>query len=1720
MKIKKRILVIVLAAILLVSTILIFPIDNKNGEGGPFGSLGLGHEIQAAERSFGAAATPIAGITSAEIPLSAAEIGEILDSHTPREGFILAPTMFGLTGVETTSQFLLRTPVSFEEELPQITLDGGFATSIIRKNENTFLITPTVNLLPNSVYIFRLIREGASDIIWAFQTTIRFEVESVFPRHQATNVPVETGIEIDFSFGDAPDISEFFNIYPRVEGQFIKRGATAIFAPTNPLDYGQIYTVTLAPGIYLPGTTQVITTPLQFSFETTIEAHVRQQNNQQQRSMMSFSNWYAEFPTFAAPSISFWLSVPREMARPAINLEVFYISCQEQAIRKISHFALSPHWSIAWRNLNYFNVSDFTRIYSTTITQANTNEFGWSETYTFRNNLPAGFYIVRSTVNDLTSYMFIQITDTAVQIVADDNRALVWINDMNTGRPAANAQVFDPISGQVFAAAEYGIAVVERDLRHRDYLIIQTGDKESVVFINSAAFQSFFGGWDSWHWGSDWYFDSHSSWMPSSQAGNNQYWAALQLDRTLFQRNDTLNLWGFVQNRRTDENISHVTAVLTENNWWRSSQGRDTLHTQNFSVNYGAYHGEIHLPHLDPGTYRLAIFHGDILLSSTFFTVMDYVTPPYQLTVEASHRAIFAGEEITLTARTEFFEGTPVPDLAISYSFWGQNLQPQTWGQEGRTNSEGVLEIIAIPTPSNASIQGESRLNFSAEATLPEIGRVFQEASARVFVNDIHLSPRASRSGQDANLFVDVRNITLERINNNTATHWGDFLDTPAAGQRINVEIFEIYWERVRDGEFYDHINRRVVPRYRHIRHERLLETFETTTNANGHAEANFQVPNREFASYQARLTTTDGNGRQMHHTVFIGRNFTSFHNAAQEGLFLYGANEEGYGVGDMVELVVMEGLEAAIGNILFVVVQNGILSYHIGQNPLNFTFSPEHAPNVRVFAFHFNGHTYHTNWAMSQRLQFNTAGRELNIEITTCQEAYRPGDLATFTLRVTDMQGNPRAANINMSLVDEALFALRDYSVDTLASLFSNISDSLRLSMATHHTFESSGLTRAETEVASPGAAGGSDMAMDSIATSYDAEDSQIRQQFEDTAIFASLRTNAQGIATFTAPLPDNITSWRITASAISEDLYAGNIVQNLRVTLPMFLHSVLGHIFLVGDAPYIGVNAYGTSLLGGEEVLFEVWRQEYPQDIRRAIGTAFARINIPLWEKTAEGFGEILVRATVAGYSDTILHSYQVLSSHRKVDMATFYEVAVGTSFAVNPGGLTNITFTDQGRGQFLHTLLSLRHTWRSGVRIEGLVARREAYALIAAHFPDIGLSNINNGFNILSYQVPSGGIAVLPHGDADLAATVLMLPFILNDINIPAMHRYLWGIAETSTTDSKMLALYGLALMGEPALLELQRYAALGNLSPRNAAYVALGLAALGELEAAHGLYQAHLAPHIQWIAPYYRINVGTNRANILEATSLAALLAAQLGLPEALGLHNYATRHQPHSLLMNIERLLFISHEIENHTNTRASITYTLFGETIVRNLAYGGQFTLRIPAQNIHEFSIIDITGEVGAVSIARVPLEDIETVESDIIIQREFFTPGSNTPTTTFNQGDLVRVQITITYPTNAFRGTYLITDFLPAGLVHVPNSARVDQSEHTHSRHIHAATDGQRITFFDTNTHLNNRVRTYHYYARVVSAGTFYAEGTLIQGLDARTYMAIGSDAIITIIP
>jgi uncharacterized protein YfaS (alpha-2-macroglobulin family) len=1107
--------------------------------------------------------------------------------------------------------------------------------------------------------------------------------------------------------------------------------------------------------------------------------------------------------------------------------------------------------------------------------------------------------------------------------------------------------------------------------------------------------------------------------------------------------------------------------------------------------------------------------------------VQDYVKPPYKIDLTANKTAFFAGDTVTFTAKAGFFEGTPVADLDVSYalsSSYYNGLITSGNGQ-AKTDIDGKVEVSQKIIPQE-NAQGETYLSFTAEATLPEIGRTIKSMPVRVFVNDIDIRAQAKRTKGNAELTVDINSITLNRINDGTAKHYYDYLDAPVAGKSISVDIYRVYYEKVENGEYYDYIEKKVVTTYRYERKEEKINGFNMVTNKDGTAEKSFTVPDRPCESYFADITCIDGNGRKISQNYYIGYDYSYYwNNANSNNYFLDGANES-YDIDGQVDLELKRGTETVTkGNFLYITLQRGIQSWQAGKNTYNFKFSKEHVPNITVSLYYFNGYNYQSNYNMSKTLSFDYSKNDLTLTAVTDKESYKPGDMCSITITAKDKNGNAKGANVNISIVDEALFALQDYSVDTLASLYRMLSPGLRLEAATHQAYipaldtGGSGIKGAYTDGIEAPAPLLADM---DAAEPEGGGDTYLREIFEDTALFDTVYTNERGEAIYTFKLPDNITSWRLTMSGISNDLYAGNGVQSIIVTNPMFLSYTLNDEFLIDDIPSIGVNVYGTSLSGSETVNFEVWDENNPGAKYTASGVAFERINIPLWEMKNEGANSLIVKASVSnGTSDAVKHQYTVHRTYRQIDEATYYDVTTNTVFDVGNGGLTNITFTDRGRGAFLRQLISLRSAAYGGDRIEKMLAHREADKIIQQYFPDVysDICRYKINFDPSRYQRNDGGIAILPHADSDLETTVKLMPYIIDEINTYSLKNYLYSIYEGENAENKMSALYGLAQLREPVLLDLDNYSMLDKLSVKDAVYIALGYVALGETETASALYDNSIAPRLDKIMPYYRANTGVDQDDILEATSAANTLAAKLDKPEKDGLYQYCVKNYATDILINIEKLSHIEREISKRTDVSGSITYTMFGEKSTQDLKNGASFTLRIPAQNINEFKLIEVVGDVGAVSVYKKPMTEIGKIDNDLTVRRRYYKVDEyENSSNTFEQGDLIRIQIWIDYTKKAMNGSYCVTDYLPSGLEYVVGSAKIGNTANFgYGCYRYCTVEGQKVTFYDYNGRFDKGY-LYYYYARVVSPGTFKAEGPLVQSLTAKDYFTIGEDSVITI--
>ncbi len=232
---------------------------------------------------------------------------------------------------------------------------------------------------------------------------------------------------------------------------------------------------------------------------------------------------------------------------------------------------------------------------------------------------------------------------------------------------------------------------------------------------------------------------------------------------------------------------------------------------------------------------------------------------------------------------------------------------------------------------------------------------------------------------------------------------------------------------------------------------------------------------------------------------------------------------------------------------------------------------------------------------------------KRLQVKVQPDRAHYQPGDTMKLSLEVKDRAGQPVAADLSVSVVDEAIYALcpelhpepfkffhpsRRHIVVHTGSTEWSFYDLMRRARPSWSLRQT---RRGEFKV-----------------------DDEARKNFKDTALWVPfLATDAQGVANTEVVLPDNLTAWRATALAMSASTQVGvgrssrPSSKQMQVTLTLPRTLALGEesraIALVQNLSghpikgRIQVEASGGKLTGPSEGNFELqdrgsWRFSVP--------------------------------------------------------------------------------------------------------------------------------------------------------------------------------------------------------------------------------------------------------------------------------------------------------------------------------------------------------------------------------------------------------------------------------------------------------------------------------------------------------------------------------------------
>jgi len=385
-----------------------------------------------------------------------------------------------------------------------------------------------------------------------------------------------------------------------------------------------------------------------------------------------------------------------------------------------------------------------------------------------------------------------------------------------------------------------------------------------------------------------------------------------------------------------------------------------------------------------------------------------------------------------------------------------------------------------------------------------------------------------------------------------------------------------------------------------------------------------------------------------------------------------------------------------------------------------------------------------------------------------------------------------------------------------------------------------------------------------------------------------------------------------------------------------------------------------------------------------------------------------------------------------------------------------------------------------------------------------------------DLSQYQKPDGGYGILPYSESDAELSALMASLLKNETGAQMLKQYFYSLIFAEPGRVNAPALYGLAVLGEPVLIDLNKAKEVSNLTLKDYMYLALAYEALGETHVAAGLYNSKVSPSLESLDPYTRVKASEDTDEILKHTALAAVLASKLDLPDKNELFQYIRDNYSGKILINVEKLLFVMEEYEKLPAGNVEFTYEYDGNTYNETLKDGGSVVVKVPSVRLAELKITKVSGEATVVSVFKAPLTSQIQPDDNLKIKRTYYNYATGEETTEFKHNDLVKVVLEWDISDIAMDRYYEITDFAPSGLKPVESPYHAGIREKGGIIWWFRNTDGQKVTFNVYRDSENKEPMVY--YARVVSPGTFKADGAIIQGTTVKDSMKITNDTTITI--
>lgn len=750
---------------------------------------------------------------------------------------------------------------------------------------------------------------------------------------------------------------------------------------------------------------------------------------------------------------------------------------------------------------------------------------------------PAGLYVAEASHPTMGQARVLLIySDLAIVAKRGRKGLTAWTSHVRSSQPQAGIRTaMVDTAGQelAFGKADLdGIARFDASQGKPAFLVASSGSDTTLVGLD-ARWSS-----DYWWWRGPWMEDG--MWPGGGGAGAATVTGHLHSDRPIYKPGDTLHFKGSFRRFGGQDGALQSLEPTTPISVTIRDARSNLIATQELRPDaFGSVHGSLALgDEVATGNWQLEAH----VLGRTLtlpVKVEAYVKPDYEVQVLPARAWAVSGERLDLTVTAGYYYGQPVSGaeavLRVYRGWWwpGSGNQPvQTL--TGTLDDQGRW-VLSLPMDAVGSY-GES---FSFEAEVTDASRRPVTASASVMVHPaaFTLSMEAERYGIEKG---ETARFTLR-----TLDHDG----RPVAGRKVSVsrKVYEQAGERV-------------------------VDTQTLTTDAGG--QARLEVPGLGSGWYSFEAKSMDDAGRPVGAWSYAwvwegGRPWYWW-----GGLEL-SADQASYAPGDKAKILIKSPVATTA---LVTVERDEVYAEFVlpvsGATPVEIPIEAAYAPNVRVRV-----HLWQpggANWSgkegelLSAQLDLSVPAedRRLKVEVLPAVDKAGPGQETELRVRVTDAAGAPVRAQVSLALVDKAVLALaKDPSGPIFDAFWKDWPHAVGTFDSTRPGYTAE---RGRDEAGGGGPGGTPAPSRPGADKSADEQPSVApRKDFRDTAYWNPvLETGADGVATVSLKLPENLTTWVAVARAIDLGARAGEGKAELLVSKDLSVDLALPRFAVQGDS------------------------------------------------------------------------------------------------------------------------------------------------------------------------------------------------------------------------------------------------------------------------------------------------------------------------------------------------------------------------------------------------------------------------------------------------------------------------------------------------------------------------------------------------------------------------